>query len=87
MANQKNSTQADFDKQAAIDLVRAEALKVRELHDIFEVSERSICIIKDRPMPKASLDTGEVARVGGECARERAAQVGKGRNGFRQVAL
>ena len=55
MANQKNSTQADFDKQAAIDLVRAEALKVRELHDIFEVSERSICIIKDRPTPKHPL--------------------------------
>ena len=55
MANQKNSTQADFDKQAAIDHARADALEARELHDIFEVLERSMCIKNDRPIPKKRL--------------------------------
>ena len=46
----KNSTQAGFDKQAAIDQARADALKARELGDIFEVLERSMCIKNDRPV-------------------------------------
>ena len=55
MANQKNSTQAGFDKQAAIDQARADALKARELGDIFPAVERSQCIINDRPIPEHPL--------------------------------
>ena len=52
MANQKNSIQAGFDKQAAIDQARADALEAKELNDIFEVAERSMCIKNDRPVPE-----------------------------------
>ena len=51
MAKQ-NSTQPDFNKQTAIDQARADALKARELHDIFEVTERSMCIKNDEPVPE-----------------------------------
>ena len=52
---EKNSTQADFDKQAAIDQARVDALKARELGDIFPAVERSLCIIKNRPIPEHPL--------------------------------
>ena len=52
---EKNSTQAGFGRQATIDQVRADALKARGLDNIFEVSERSMCIKHDRPVPKRPL--------------------------------
>ena len=48
----ENSTQADFDKQAAIDQARAGALKAREPGDIFEVLEQSMCIKRDKEVPE-----------------------------------